>query len=294
MTISSKVGYFWQSRLETAMLTPSSEASAALGVANAINYQPQEKWRTNGCAEEYLDAALANTYSIDTIIIWAHNFSPAALIRVEIWDADAVLLYDSGFTIFAWPSLYGWDEDGYDEHGWDGVPTAEEAGSYSGQTPILLDQVYGAARIKISVQDPDNAAGYLEWGWAAAGLRFHLAYDISIGNNTLASWVDPSDVIMTEGGSTFIVAKPKYRIAQVNHDFLDTDECFNKITDMLRNCGASRPVVIFLFPDVPALLYRTTIYGLIANAAQSVPLGLVRRDSTGASYSTTIEVKEIV
>lgn len=296
MTQENTVSYFWNSRLETATLTASSEASAALSVENIIGYQPQEKWRTNGCAEEYFNAAFASTYAVDTIVLWAHNYSPAGLIRVEIWGPDDPVtpVYDSGFTISPWPSLYGYDEDGYDEHGFDGVPLPEEIAGYQKQTIILLGTVYNAVRVRVTVQDPDNTDGFLELGWAGAGLRFSMDYDFSIGNNLLATWVDPSDIIETEGGATFIVGKPKYRIAQVNHDFMSTDECFNKVTDMIRTCGRSRPIVLILFPDDEALLYRTTIYGLITNAGQGVPLALVRKDSGGHSYSTTIEVKEII
>ena len=287
------IRFFYQNLLEDATLSASSQASAELAVANAINYQLEEKWRTNGVLAEYIQGSFTGTQSFNMVGIFGHNYSETAQIRVLIKNG-ADTTYDSGYTNPAWVTLYGYDEDGYSEHGYDGIPLLSEADGYTRQTIIFLPATYQGDAIFIYVNDPDNSQGYQEAGWIAAGLYFSLDYDFSTGNNEVGSWIDPSYKTKTESGHTLVVKKTKYRVGRYPLDFLSRSEAFNQMTDMVRICGSSRPIVVMPFPDDAALLYRTAMYCLITNATQGIPLSLVRRNRDGYSYAMGIEVEELI
>jgi len=287
------ISFFWRNKVESATLYPSTQASATFAATNVANYQLQEKWRTSSATAQHLTLDFGAQAMIDTIVIWAHNLSASATVRVRIADnlAMADPVYDT--THDAWGALYGYDDGGYDEAGYDGVPLLTDENNLKYYTIILLDAAYAGRFVRLDITDDGNTVGYHEIGWLGIGQRLTLQQDFSMGAN-VAGWIDPSERDTMQAGNTFVTKRTKYRMADYSLDFLSKSEAFNAVSDMLRICGGSRPVVVIPYPDDEVLRYRASIYGLIINAADGVPIEQVRQDYTAVSYRTTLTVMELV
>jgi hypothetical protein len=115
----AQAALFYEDQVVNATLTASS---AAITQNNLKTYQPGEKWRSTTNAAQWVRAAWSDSQFLPMVLVWRHNLSAEATIRIRISDSSDMSSPSYDATFYAWPSLYGYDQDTYDVTGYDGAP----------------------------------------------------------------------------------------------------------------------------------------------------------------------------
>lgn len=132
-----RIAYGDQAKLQT--VTDSTEAAGYPGT-NAVHPHLSRTWRTTSAAAQWIkfDAGVGNTIAFDTACIIGHNFTSAAIVKVQTDDADA------------WAPPGGMDKNG--------DPT--QAIIFVDLAPSPTARRYA----RIYIDDASNPAGYLSVG----------------------------------------------------------------------------------------------------------------------------------
>ena len=119
--MAEKILILYDNRVDEGTMSASSEAGG-LGADNLQDRLLSKVARTTGVAAEWWRADFGQTEAVSTVALWNHNFTVNATVRVRLSDnADmSSPVYD--VTDYAWPSIYGFDEIGWDMDGFDGTP----------------------------------------------------------------------------------------------------------------------------------------------------------------------------
>ena len=212
------------------------------------------------------------------IALPACNLTPDATIRVRGYDAatGGALVADSGEK-FACPGppLGLWD--------W-AMPLNSNAFAYGGaaKTAAWFDDHYAVKRIEIELNDPDNAAGYIDCARIVAGAYWSPAYNPLYGattgleDNSKNSRNDAGDLITDRGA---INDAMRFDLAYMP----PADRA--RMNQIMRGSGTARPVFISLMPDsTDALLEQDSmIYGKRQNAPMAF--------ANYKTYSTNITIE---
>lgn len=99
--------------------------------------------------------------------------------------------------------------------------------------------------IKIIINDPNNAYGYVDIGRLLVGTltqyTFNYAYGAKLG------WIDPSIKSRSIGGKPFADVRQKYRTASFSLDWLSDAEAMTVAFELERSLGTTGE--IFIVPD---------------------------------------------
>ena len=136
-----------------------------LPVAKLQDMQRTLVWRATGCADEYVDIACAEGTSYAAALgLVNHNLGGAASLIISAGSTPG------GSDIFSvamdvWPSLFGAGEGAPGEHGAGGGLADDEISElYTDPTTLIYFGPCSAPYYRVRLQDPTNAAGYVQAG----------------------------------------------------------------------------------------------------------------------------------
>ncbi|MEQ9330260.1 hypothetical protein [Thalassobaculum sp.] len=245
-------------------VTASTTASSSLMPAsNVTDYRPGKVWRATGASAEWLQVDHGSSVYTDTVAIIGHNLSLAGTVRVRRSNdpAFASSIYDSG-VLDIWPPLYGLGEGGLGRYLGGYVPPGD-LGVVLPVRVVYLGAAYGGRYTRVDLSDSNSPIGAVEAGVLMAGVRETFAYNF--GHGWQADVVDPSEQFETDAGGTLVLPRTPYDQLSLPFRRFTRSEALTRISTIKRVNGKRKPVLVQLFPDAaPALLYRTTYYGLLS------------------------------
>jgi hypothetical protein len=220
------------------------------------------------------DLALASTrWDIDQqgdfpvkvyALSWAAEASkPTLASRIRLRGSNdptfATSLYDTG-QLEIWPVMFGDDATEYEDEGpwWTGRPTTADRAGLPLNFIHVLPQTVNAQYWRPEIDDVDNAAGYLEFGYQFLAPGWLLGRNIAYGSQL--RWEDPSIVTTSRGGADWIDVRPKYRVFRCSIPLLGLDEAYQRGLEMMRRQGISEPVLLIPDPeDTTNMIYRAFV-----------------------------------
>lgn len=258
--MTEKCLFLYDNRIDAATLSASSEVGDAV-VANLQSFQLAKVTRTSGFTGEYWQAAFAEAESLNLVAVWNHNLSVSATIQIQV-GTDAAMLspgYDETFD--AWPSVYGWDDLGWDLDGFDGVlPDLEDTfQDYKKYTICRLGAAASGTFLRVTVNDAGNTDGYIQAGRLLAGQAVQPSRNFSF--NWSQQWRDLSARERMEDGGVWFDVRPKYRRQTLPFRFATEADAWGVHNEMARVVGHSRDLLVVPFPGDPGNSYLTAIYG---------------------------------
>lgn len=138
---SNTAGLFYENLTETSVVTATSEASADFVADNLKTAQLGEKWRSATNDDQTIIIDTQDENFIPYAGIFGHNFDTECVLRFRISNNADLSLPSYDAEYYAWPSIYGWDEELWDYFGWDGVPIIDSFIDTQRYTSIVFDRI---------------------------------------------------------------------------------------------------------------------------------------------------------
>lgn len=141
------------------------------------------------------------------------------------------------------------------------------------------------SQITVTVNDPGNAAGYVEAAYIVAGDAWTPVYDPVYGASVTA--MDDSKNERSDAGDLLTSRSFRYRKLSLPLSFVDPSDR-EKLWNFLRMHGTSRPFYVSLFPDDDDKNREQAhqLYGKLSTVAALVV-------ASCTTYSTSLEVEEV-
>lgn len=239
---------------------PDRCAGATLSGGSWQTYLPRDNLKSLplGSVARTTDAALASTEvrldlgmsrAIGVLALCAHNLRSTALYRVQGSSVSTFssAVHDSGW-LDVWPSLWSTEAmDWEDDRWWDGKITEEERAGYTANLIHLLPAEAYARYWRLLLNDTTNPDGYVQAGrlilaqawqpsvnhdWGAK-----LGYDTDTGTETAL------------GGTRYFDVRPARRSFSCQLSWLDSDEAYGRILEMMRALGIHGELFVLTEPD---------------------------------------------
>lgn len=261
----------WPNRVDAATLIDPLGDWSAMPVTNLQNRYLRKVARTGGLpvhADENGDPFTARIdvlfertrYTVASALV-NHNLSTDAEIRRVYW-ADAAMtepLSDSGYKP-VWPRWYDWRDLRWgDLNFWGGRIDPEQLGNVPAIYLDVLAYRLAAPAATFYLNDPGNAAGYLEAG------RLVMAEDFTpVRNATFGASigvVDPTIVDEALDGTEHFEDRTRYRQVIFKLPYLGVSEGVNKALLMDLDRGISGDVLFIWDPDAGALMQQRSFLG---------------------------------
>lgn len=263
---------FLSSRSLDRAVMSSSSAQGLLTANNVQTIRPDQVWRATGCAAEWLAWDFGEAVEVEACAILAHNFGPAARIRVRLAanasDVTAAPAVDTGL-VSAWPSsgkttdpdwpsyfsllLFVVDDSGGVLLSETGDPLLDEFGA-----PLLAEEPGPVAPLRygrLDIVDPTNPDGFVQVGRLFAGPAFvptdNIDIDITLG------LVSPGEVTRSPFGHTFTDDRgPASRVMNIPFSALDETELTDELFELERYCGVARDFAFCVDPSATSKFHK--------------------------------------
>jgi hypothetical protein len=189
----------------------------------------------------------------------ATNATPDALIRVRAFDADDILLADTGEQLAAPAAVMDmWD--------WT-LPLNSNAFAFGGAVKVaawLPDHV-AARRLEITISDPQNPAGYIDCSRIVAGGYWSPEHNPDYG--LTLERVDTTTGTRADSGDLRTERGPGYDQMAMDLSVLRPDDRA-RFMQILRSTEGGRRIFVSVFPgdDDPLLEQDHMIYGHMPRA----------------------------
>ncbi|UTD54911.1 hypothetical protein [Halomonas sp. MS1] len=223
---------------DAATLTATSEASPLLPIENTQRSGRSYVWRSLDTTQQVITGSLDGPLSINGAVIYQHNLTNLAKVRVEYLRRGDVV-YDSGELIAAELIPLGEWVAGIDPWGGSQVNSLPNV-QLSVWSPSFFVDSY-----RITIDDPANPDGFIQVQRIAVGdyfsPKFNAAYE------PVLDWVDTSEHRKTEGGSLNTVGGSLSRRLTIDLNFLDSSDR-SKLTLKALKSGKTSDVFISLYP----------------------------------------------
>ncbi len=222
---------------DSAALTATSEA---LPVTYTQRSGRSYVWRSAGVsAPQVIEATIAAPSFIDAVVLYRHNLSPTATVRIELING-ADVVHDTGEQSAAEvipPPLLRLGVDAW-------------GATYNANIPVTLQPYWLQASLitgyRITINDPANPDGYIQVGRVISGLSFSPEYNPAYGAEL--QWLEQVEHRRTEGGSLRSIGGGLARRLSIDLDFL-TDADRTKLTTELVKRGKAADVFVSLYPE---------------------------------------------
>ena len=231
----------WQTHLRLNNLK-----SAPLGiVARSTN-------ATTGSTEVRADLTISRPVGV--LVLCAHNLSSVAQYRVQGSNVSdfSVAEYESGM-VDVWPSFWSTEAlDWEDDRWWDGKITEEERAGYTANLVHLLDTETYARYWRLMMFDTTNPDGYVQAGRLIIAQAWQPAVNHDWGAK-LGYETDTQSESALDGSRYFDV-RPRRRFFSCQLSWLDSDEAYGRILEMMRALGTHQE--LFVLTDHDDVLNR--------------------------------------
>lgn len=260
----------------------SSDFAATLPVTNLqVEGRGRVARTTNATGNKVINGNFAAVSITSACVLYNHNLTSQATIRLQLWDADnqtGNLVYDTG-TFVALPPL------GWGDFQWGLVPWGANVFTGWGRsfTDIWFPAV-GAKSFRITLADAINPDGYLQVKRLLIGPYFEPAVNMEYGMNL--SWQDNSDQVRTQGGSLRTDNRVLYRKLTGKLPAILSAERATWM-NILRTIGKRSETFFSIYPEVGGALERDhAVLGKFTDMPDLLT-------DTPSSYSSTITFEEV-
>jgi hypothetical protein len=258
---------------DAAAMIASSERGL-LAVEHVQTMDPTQVWRAMGCAAESLSWTYGEDVIADAAIIAAHNLSAAAMLRLRLYEGGGNLVADSGW-VSAWPPS--------------GKPSLMDWPSFL--SLVRAVNVTPCRTGRLDIEDPDNPAGYVEFGRLIAGPSF--VPSINVGVNPSLGLITPDEAGRTPFGRAYGDNRgPAARTLQLPMSAVDEDEMGEQLFELQRYCGLARDFAFCLDPEATTRFHRYSgqfRFGALA-AFQAQPFW----NEANQVWQTTLPLEEVM
>jgi hypothetical protein len=178
-----------------------------------------------------------------------HNVSQEARYRITA-SMDAALSsleYDSGWRD-VWPVMYEFGElEWEDDNWWTGKYNDEELNGYTTELVHILPEDFVSRYWRIEISDPNNPAGYVEFGRVFIGPAWqpqvNMIYGASVG------WETDTAATASRSGAEYFDVRTPNRVQHFTLDFMAQDEAFGRAFELQRQAGIHSEILFIHDPD---------------------------------------------
>ncbi len=186
--------------------------------------------------------------AIGVLVLCNHNLSSVAKYRVQgstVSDFTSAV-HDSGW-LDAWPSLWPTEAlDWEDDRWWDGKITEEERAGYTANLIHTLPESY-ARYWRLLIDDTTNADGYIQAGRLILAQAWQPSVNMDWGNKLGYETDTQSETTLS--GARYFDSRPQRRLFSCQLSWLNDDEAYGRILEMMRACGLNRELFVLTDPD---------------------------------------------
>lgn len=249
-----KVRFLFKSHADGVTLTATSGTPANMQTGGAAR-----TWRTDGLAGQ-ATAPFGESKNINVIHLENVNFDSP--VSVQFSDDDfATVKHVETFSKWAKDLTYAAATHWFTGAavGGDKVLDANGDAVLDGGGDAVLDATYAgvalpiaAESMRITVDDPDNADGYVEIGRLMVGEYSTMENSPNISVNKSFNYRERSPQIETRGGSWRQMERPPQRQIRLEFEFLHEDDATeiaaDSLIEYLRTIGPRSDVLVTIYP----------------------------------------------
>jgi hypothetical protein len=226
--------------------TLSGDARLGNPLSNLQDQTRKRTWRSTGLIDQTIRGEWPDVRALSGFALVRSSLSPAATIRLRIWDAPAqsgALLYDSGVVELG-SQVKGWGEFLYGTDPWGGVNI------FSGWaltfSVIWFALVSGARSFSVLINDSGSPEAYVEASRLFLGNYFEPKKNIGIGLKL--SWQESTRQFRTDGATLRSDGFEPYRRWMFQLRYMnEVDRA--KFLDLVRFNGMRRDMFMSCFPE---------------------------------------------
>lgn len=273
----------------TATVTPTITGADWLNLSNLQGEVLSETARYPGVtpANTKLLIDLGELRNLSVLAIPVHNAGLGDLARIRVaTDAGLTnIVWDTGWKEF-FGEMYPYGALPWGRTEWlDGRYTAEQAAGLMPIWSVVAEVEVIGRYLDVQFDFSANASGVVDVGHIVAAPALSPKYNVSYGVKP-PYYRDASSARRSKGGVRFADQARRYRVTQMQLDWLDGTEAYGQFFDMCRDYGTTKP---FLF-----------IYNSGAGAAELVKHTMMATaEKIGEpthphfdAYSMTVELSE--
>jgi len=242
--VSNNMRVVYENYIDTATLSASPAMVATLPEENLQKLSRSRVARTTSLAQQQILGNLASTKLVSSLVLWRHNLSASATMRLELFDGAGQTgntVYDSGtIETSTYKSLgdLNWGIDPFESSVFD---------AWGVYWSVLWFAPAAASSFRITLNDSSNADGYMEITRAILGPYIEPFFNPSYGMRL--GWQETSKQERTDGGTLHSDPSSNFRNLEFSLDMLtETDR--PKFLEFIRLVGKRKDFFISVFPEV--------------------------------------------
>lgn len=221
----------------------SGTAAPQMPLQNTQRYNNSRTFRSQTTAEVQIQFEFTDAETVSGLVLWRHNLTADALIRLELFDAPACggnRVFDSGLVAALDRKTLGDLSWGLEPLG--ATTFTEWELAYS----VLWFGLTAARSGRLTIQDPANPDGYLELCRVYLGPAFEPQINVDLGH--ALKWENATETLRTAGGSLHTLETAAYRELRFSLAHLQPTER-GEFFEETRRVSTHRDFFISLRPD---------------------------------------------
>lgn len=254
--MANNIRILYSNAADTSSSLTASTTSGALAASNLLTDRKSAVHRATGKTVQY-DARWAAAQNINMVCLAFTNFSSAATMRVRGYTnvGDAVPVLDTGANLCCAYQPFGlWD--------WGSVPLGVNAFSYGGFAYARSYFTAGTFKqLLIDIDDSISPLSYVEAARLITGMYWSPATNAVWGAKITPE--SNTEHFRSEAGDLRTERRPVSRSLAVDLSQITTETDRQRVYDILRYNGMTRPIFVSLYPEdaSPALEQSGQLYG---------------------------------
>lgn len=239
---------------------PDRCATATLSGGSWQTFLPRDNLKSAplGIVARTTSAALASTEvrldlgisrPIGVLVLCGHNLSSVAKYRVQCSTVSdfTSAVHESGWKD-VWPSIWPTEAlDWEDDRWWDGKITEEERAGYTANLIHVLPAEVYARYCRLLIDDATNSAGYVQAGRLIVAQAWQPQVNYDWGAKLGYETDTQSETAL--GGARYFDVRPARRSFSCKLSWLDDDEAYGRIYEMMRMLGIDREIFVMSDAD---------------------------------------------
>ncbi len=235
----------------------SSEASASLSAENLRIEDPNMPWRSAGIASETLRFVFPMSVPMRHVaLIRIPKVSVHATWRVQAGSSVGVYETDTG-TMKVWRQVYKFGYAPFGFYPFGGFPPASLKPWISARADL------GARAVRdvlITIEDPENAHGYMEVGVVYIDRGVNLQRAVQFGGFA-PHWPEAGLQVPTDGGGVRVARRTPFKVHEYGM-MLRRNELFGAVGDQMQLAAEGRYALFLPFPGAGEPIdVRSEAYG---------------------------------
>lgn len=254
-------------------------AAPALPLAHTQRYNNSRTFRTQGLEEVEIVFSLPDPRVLSGIVLWRHNLTTAARIRLELFDQDNATgskVYDSGPFEAIEAKTLGDLQFGLEPLG------ATTFSDWDLAYSVKWFELVAAKSGRLTISDPANLDGFLEICRVYLGRSLEPVFNVDLGH--VLKWRTQTKEARTAGGTIHTLETSVFRELEFDLAHLEPGER-SQWFDEVRKVSTHRDFFISLRPEAGGSTERDYAF---AAKLENIPPFV----SQPGRYSAKFTVKE--